>query len=773
MLSKPHIYESPMDQYIVLRSELLALNNEVAQLLKQGENVLNISEAIFTQWNHACTAMKQHLMDHVVRVAVVGAIKSGKSTLVNAWLGSDHLKRGAGVVTSMVTRVRKGEQLRARLFMKSWDEVNDEIQQALVLFPTDQWQREAKPFDIRRIQDRVDLAAALDTLDADLRLSQDQLNANSVLLSSYLKGYDQVAGLVGADSTIQEFDARRFSEHRTFVGNDAMAVYLKDIELEVVNENMAGNIEIADCQGSDSPNPLHMAMIQDYLLKAHLIIYVISSRTGVRQADIRFLSMIKKMGIGGNMLFVCNCDLNEHADLDDMQQLIERVKADIQLVLPSPEIFSFSALYNLFGELKTALDTRDKDRLTQWRKLKDLVSFSNEETLRLETFLKNKLSRERASLLLHNQLERLNVMTSGLKQWIRLNRDLMRRDAGDAREMAVRIQENQKHLHQVGSMIQSTLEGATQKIKKELRQNVDSFFDIHSGTVLGSTISFIRSHEIDLHRFRETLTGSGFTQTLYAVFQTFRQDVDAYLTQKINPEIMGFIGQQEAYIKSYLKSVAEPYVTMVQNALVQFEEALTQLNLEVGADKWSLDLTPDLERIKQIVGLSVPPAAASMRYSAHIKTDAVLRLGFYALLRVVRKALKKPLEGDAAEQFKALQDGVQRMKKEMERSIIAHFKDYQENIKFQYVLRLADLTSRQLYEILTDNFQTYAADLKNLLDSISGKRIDKEKVDSALEAIEKNVVEIKAHITVLRERVNQLNVHSPVAVLPANGVEDT
>ena len=57
-------------------------------------------------------------------------------------------------------------------------------------------------------------------------------------------------------------------------------------------EGFGENLEIADCQGSDSPNPLHLAMIQDYLIQTHLLVYVLSSRTGVRQSDIKFLTLI-------------------------------------------------------------------------------------------------------------------------------------------------------------------------------------------------------------------------------------------------------------------------------------------------------------------------------------------------------------------------------------------------------------------------------------------------------------------------------------------------
>ena len=71
----------------------------------------------------------------------------------------------------------------------------------------------------------------------------------------------------------------------------------EDLQLELVSRNLYRDTEFADCQGSDSPNPLHLAMIQDYLQQAHLIIYVFSSRTGIREADIKFLSIIRKMGL--------------------------------------------------------------------------------------------------------------------------------------------------------------------------------------------------------------------------------------------------------------------------------------------------------------------------------------------------------------------------------------------------------------------------------------------------------------------------------------------
>ena len=80
---------------------------------------------------------------------------------------------------------------------------------------------------------------------------------------------------------------------------------------------------------------------------------------------------------------------------------------------------------------------------------------------------------------------------------------------------------------------------------------------------------------------------------------------------------------------------------MINDALQQYESAMAKFGLPQGPGRLHFDTTSDLEAIKQSLGIALPPAAASMRYSAHIKTDAVLRFGVYSLLQVVRKVLKK------------------------------------------------------------------------------------------------------------------------------------
>ncbi|MDA8141126.1 MAG: dynamin family protein [Desulfobacteraceae bacterium] len=743
-----------MDAFQKNREAILNVNQEFAALIQQAKAVFGGHDALFEQWQRSCESIADQLTAHIVQIAVVGAIKSGKSTLVNALLKNDYLKRGAGVVTSIVTRVRSGDQLRARLFFKSWDEINAEIQQALVLFPSNEWRSDTQSFDIRRSQDRGELKNAIESLDSELRVTQDSLNANGVLLSSYLKGFDQIHEYVASESTTREFDQNTFSDHRNFVGNDASAVYLKDIQLEVASDVLTRNIELADCQGSDSPNPLHLAMIQDYLLKAHLIIYVISSRTGIRQADIRFLSMIKRMGIAGSMLYVCNCDFNEHDTLEDLQALIQRIKEELALIVDDPKLFTLSALYNLFEETKPS--EKDQERLNQWHKAETMVAFSNAETQRLLSVLDRKLTRERSALLLQNQMERIAVNAAGMRQWLRLNKDLIQRDTNEALKIIDRLDIHQSHMKQVQSMIQSTMEGAVRKVVEELKKEVDRFFDYHSGPILKQTIAFVRDHHIDLNRYKSQIGTSSFTHILYRVYQELKQAVDSYMAEKINPEIVAFINRQEVELQQYLCAAAEPYDAMVKEALNKHEDALAQFGLSGDRGQWSLRLDLDLSSIKQMAGLSLPAAATTLNYSSQIKTEAIIRLGYYNLVRALRKLFKKTVSDDKNEEIKALKDSIRKMKREFERSIQTHFKDYKENVKFQYIQRLGEAVGRRLFELLTSQFGAYIVDIKGFVSAIDDRRSDKKRLDSSLAACDQALEDLTARLESVRQEVRGL-----------------
>lgn len=743
-----------MDTYTSLKKELLEINQKVNSLFPKAQSITGRADHTFGDWQKTCSGINKQIADEIIRIAVVGPIKSGKSTFTNALFKGDYLKRGAGVVTSIVTRVRRREFLKAKLLFKSWSEINSDMRQALVMFPVLNQRSENDGFDIRRQKERADLQKAIDALSAEQLITKGVLNAGSMQLSFYLKGYERIKEIVSSDNVMQQYKDDRFKEHRAFVGDETLAVYLKDVQLEINSGEFDGDIEIADCQGSDAPNPLHIAMIQDYLLLTHFIAYVISSRTGLREADIKFLSMIKKMGIMDNIMFVVNCDFSEHESIEDFQALIKKVEEGLSLIKPDPEIYSFSALYNLFKEHRSNLPPKNRSRLDQWEQERKLAAFSDRETARFEESLHHKLTRERYSLLLKNHLERLDVISTGIDHWILINQNILSKDAGSANQIIEKLKHHQGSMNQMKSVIKNTLDGANQKIEQKLKTDIDRFFDVRTGNILKDIVDFIRGYQISYHDHEENLKQAGFSSTLYLIFQEFKHALDSYMTESVNPEIVRFIRQEEDWIREHLNSIAGPYELMVQDALAEYSNLMESFGvgcLQKRPPKISL---PDMDSIKSMIGLSLPPAVASLRYTVRMKTEAVIRLGFYTAVKIFKRLIKKPVQRKNEGEILALKDGVLHMKRETERSIIFFFKDYQENLKFQYIFKLVEAVSNKLYDALLDRFQAYVADLSNVVALIGNKKLDKQRTSELLKEMELISQEISQKITAVREEID-------------------
>ena len=744
-----------MNTFESVKTGLLQISREFSSFFDTAKLTPGISTFPFDGWEKAARTIEEQINEDILRVAVVGAIKSGKSTFVNALLEGDYLKRGAGVVTSIVTRVRKGPMLKAVLDFKTWEEVNSDIEQAMVLFPSLEHTAGDGHFDIRREKDRSELKKALSSLSADQLIFQDTHDMNAVLLSSYLKGYDRIVATLSWETNTRQFQGPDFIRHKDFVGDDSLAVYLRDLELQIpASQNLDDNIEIADCQGSDSPNPHHLAMIQDYLLKTNLIIYLLSSRTGIRQADIKFLSMIKKMGLMENIFFVLNCDFNEHEDLENLKSLVEKAREEISFIKPDPEIFTFSTLFDLFRKLRAGISEKDRLRTQQWEKETELREFSDGERERFKSDFYEKLTRDRFNLLLKNHLERFAVMTSSLRDWVKINSDILTKDADGAGEIVDKIKYEQEQMAQVKSMISDTLEGASQKTKRELETDINRFLDVRYGDIIKDIREFVRSYNIDLRNSEDDLDGMGFSATVYMVFQEFKHTLDRFVTETINPRLIQFVRGEEKKINDLLDKIAGPYNTMVNDTFRRYEETLRNLGVQLTGHNLGGEFSFNVDTIKRMAGLSVPPLVSSLQYTTKIRAEAVIRLGYYNFARFIKKLFKRPIKNEREGEIYALRDSLKKIKRETERSIVFHLGDYRDNLKFQYIYKLVDVASNNLHDMLLDRFQIFTTDISEMMEMIGKEHEVKEDAIEVLTNMDDSLQKISYRIDHLKGKID-------------------
>ena len=746
-----------MHDYRHLKEELLDRAGALLNLLERARGVPGVADAALNDWQRTCRQSHRQLTDAYIRVAVVGPIKSGKSTFTNALLGRDYLKRGAGIVTSIVTRIRQGEHLEARLHLKSWEEINNDLARAMVLLPTLQQRLAQEPFDIRRQRDRADLAAAFTTLNRAALIADGTQDAHSVLIACYLDGYDRVAPLITGQERIVRFRGEHFSRHREFVGEDRLSAYLNDVELEIDAVPIDAGVEIADCQGSDSPNPHHLAMIQDYMLQTHLIVYVISSRTGLRQADFRFLSIIRKMGIAANMLFVLNCDFNEHASLADLTRLVERIGGELTVFHPDPQLFTLSALYQLFqAQAAGRLTAKEEAMLAHWRAEPELVEFSEREMARFRTVFQRKMVDERRILLLGNHIARMAVVAGGLGRWARLHREALGRDADQTAVQATRIDRHRRRIEQVRALVRDTLDGTGVKLRGEVRREVDRFFSPHAGTLIGDTLSFVRRYSPETAKYHELIAVAGFSSALYRVFQDFRQALEGYLAEVVTPEILRFLSQTEARLLGQMDDVARPFAVMARETLADLDGTSDASGAEVANGPALGSTHLDIEGLKQCAGLKVPSAVAPLRFTARIRTEAVARLGFYTVVEWARRAMKKPAAAPTHGGGQALLDALKRIKRETAKGIDFHFKSHRENIKFQYLFKLLDAAAGSIQEAIYDQLRAYGDDLSQLAERVASQGAGRQQVAEHLAEIEAAASTLGQRLEDLRQALNEI-----------------
>lgn len=732
-----------MHDHEALKTELLQINQQMRSLMERTKTLPGASPHAFDTWAQICRAIDRQMSEEMMRIAVIGTIKSGKSTLINSLFAGDYVKRGAGVVTAMVTRVLRGDRLKATLFFKSWKDVNSDIQHALVLFPSPEWRSRRNDFDIRRDQDRKDLARALGTLETRQLVSNDTRNADSVYLSSYLQGYEKVKAFMADAPVRRTYADQEFSAHLDFSGNEFLAFYLKDIELEINTGEIEKNIEIADCQGSDSPNPHHMAMIQDYLMTANLLIYVISSRTGVRQADINFLSMIRKMGLIEQILFVVNVDFSEHESVDGLKEVIGKIRQDLSVIRPEPEIYALSALFNLFRHLRDTIPDKDRMRLQQWEQDAGLVSLMEEGKTGFLMRFHMVATRERYAVLLTNHFERLGVIVSGMGQWIRMNHEVLTRGSDEMSGLMKKIKSRQKKTDRVKSLAASTLDGAVQQIRKELKTDVDRFFDPRSGDTVPALIAFVDNYEVSFQEYADRLTASGFSDTLYLVFQKFKRDIDTYMAGQVNPGLFSFVKTCEEKIKSAFDSVIGPYEAMIHDALAGYNDVMSGMGMGAMGNDRGPAPSIDIPELKRTIGLELPPASATMNYSTAIRTEAIMRLGVYHFWQRFKRLLRRSAQNDTANAISALKTAVRRMKAETRESILFHFKNYRENLKFQYIFKLVDGMSQHIHDSMTERFHDYAEDLVQMTAMTTARQEDRTRLSDDVQAVASEVTDIR------------------------------
>jgi len=736
----------PEDAYLPVEAAV----SELLSVIDRMDTVPGMADDQLQSMKTRCAGIPEQIRSNRIKIAVVGVIKSGKSTLINAMTGKEVVKRGAGVVTAVTTRIRKGRKNRAVLFLKSWDDVNNALKNVLEMFPEDDIPSltiDPGTFDLRRKSDRDFLNRVYEKLVREFPVTDQGIRPEILVIRNALQGYDFCRHHVGPDREKLVFEGRQFEDHKQFTGDAPNAFYVADACLELFGKNLDPRVELADCQGADSTDPGQLNRIVAYLQQANLIIYCISSRTGLRRSDMRFLKIIQSMGLLENIVFVNNCDLSEHDTLEDLQAMAQKTVQELTFLLPSPELFSFSALMRLFESMEKKLSRRNRNRLALWQEDAAMASWCSENADRFDARLSGLLARQYHRLLLSTHLEQLFRMSAVLENKAQLFLDLLdanRHDRENAQKKIIRIQE---HARQLEAIVENAIPGAVSGLIREIETHLEEVFEKDAIQIRRKIIDFVHQTSLDpapyLNRFRET----GLKKAVYLMFQDFRRDLDLFVMTDILPEINALAARQESRIQVYFQSLLDTYqIDLSKIALTSDPSEDVEIQTRLAARLNEFEAGVDVQAIKKILGLTLPDMTLLPRYPGRTQTRALTGMGLSFVTRFFRSLFDRQTAFSFSSGFDA---AGRRIKKQALQGIDSQIEQFHVRMKQAYFTPLIQAVTRDVVKKIHDRFSMYQSldtDMKAAQeDGLSEKKLRKMITETMaqLQQVRRDILRLK------------------------------
>jgi hypothetical protein len=702
-----------------LRETLEALTDDLSPLFREDSAQVN-------SWRRSLEAVSESLLDQTLRIAVVGPVKSGKSTFINALQGRDLLRRGAGIITAFITRVRAGSEEKGWVEIKSWEEINGEVNQALSMVDLAKGSEGPASIDIRRQDDRNRVQQLIQELKQETVVGGETFDPNVVLINAYLNGYATLSEYVKEKPVLLEFRADELQQHQAFVSQESQAVYLRDMELQLPISWLGEMVEIGDCQGSDSPNPLHFALLQEYLLSSHYILYLISSRVGLRQADLKLIEAIRILRMLPQTLFVINADFDEHVDVDELQQLQERVGDELNLLVPEAKLYAFSALFHLLEaeESLNDLSPRERRRLQGWQEETAMVELSRRDYDTFRSDLKGLVNNERNRVLYGGVLSHLQRVSRSMKDSVNTRQKLLSKDQEELHVLAEEIRIRQQSVAAALDTVTHTLSGLRESLKGEIGKAVDSYFDTKYGPIIKDTMLLIENYQAkNFERIKSSETRK-LLANLYLFYQDFRQMLSRHIIDKVNLRIIDFGKNEEEHVEKKLMEAATGYWDLLGQALEQYHKALADKGLTI-----SYVAPEKLPRPKQ-PAIKPPPFSAFIQRSESLGRGSLLvrfglrRLG--SLFSGLKNRVLRRSRGAGESGEEAFREAVALIKNEAHNELLTYFKDYRQNFKYAYLFSYTEHYAEALLQVFQDFGDAAMVDISHL-QQVALKRVTSQE----------------------------------------------
>ena len=95
------------------------------------------------------------------------------------------------------------------------------------------------------------------------------------------------------------------------------------------------------------------------------------------------------------------------------------------------------------------------------------------------------------------------------------------------------------------------------------------------------------------------------------------------------------------------------------------------------------------------------------------------------------------------------------MKRETLKSVVEQLRDYRENLKFAFLLKLVENSAEHLTHLMFDRFQVFFTDIAAVATRLDGTKADKQRTSEILKEMNQRAADIKGSIGHLRRQIEK------------------
>lgn len=713
------------------------LNNEPAKKfsarIKSLDKILAELETDWPQsnvhlqrWRQTLTTLEGLRSSFSLSLTCIGPVKSGKSTLINTLAGASLLPTGAGITTSFPTTVKAGKNFSAHIELQPETIIQEMFTQAVSLLLSDDLDN--CQLSLFNPADRLQIDTLLNNYQHHGKLTRHGIfNESYRLLRNLINGAEKVSEHYHKQQLNFTIDDPKDQRYRLFIQDETLSPYLLGITIKAPLKLLPPYLALRDLPGLDTPNPSHQSIIVQQLSESPALIYVISSRIGLRQADYQLLEHLRELGLEERLLFVINLDLDEHQDKNELESMIKRCSDELSELGFNQPLYAFSALALFWSrpEILSQLNPTSQQRFARWQEESEKLTISTRGEKDFLDRLLDLGSNQATTALLQHSEKRLQQILDSTQ---RLIKNQLARLSGEDDTLSSDLNQHHSNRHKIDAVLKETkriINGICSDVEKYSYAKTRSWLDNKGAESLSSYLGRIIDNyqpplELLPEKSRNPLT------PVRIIDNHFQLTVPPQLRERVVIETLSFMASLHVEINEQLLNGCAPLFIICENFVGKKSISKEDLALpiKIGREIPEFSLRSEVEERFAIV-------------------DKIQALALLLSKKITRFRRRRPLGEEYAQQLKKA------TLKELPRWIV----NYREQLKYAFLrhhieeclelintffidlLTSTEMALEQSEQLTGDTRLTTAKKIENL-----------KRIETRLEAVLKNF-ELEAKLT--------------------------